>query len=250
MRALNEEQANVVLDALISYPELEYGAEYIASAIAERWPASVVAFIGKRQAFALTDTAPLRYDAVPFAVHQLRPPLAAAPDIMLDGARTWFDTDPQHFTYDGGRLLASVFPDLSNGLEARLAALIAGGNEQDLAFVLGVLSAFEGKPRIYELVRAIVAALNPDSRLLSEARSVLCESGVISGEFGFADLHVARKALLVSWLADQSETVRIFASEQIFELDRWIAAENRSAEASIALRKLEYGEELDSGEEG
>lgn len=248
MRALNEEQANVVLDALISYPELEYGAEYIAAAIAKRWPASVVAFIGKRQAFARTDTAPLRYDAVPFAVHQLQPPLAAAPDIMLDGARTWFDADPQHFTYDGGRLLASVFPDLSNGLEARLAALIAGGNVQDLAFVLGVLSAFEGKPRIYELVRAIVA-LDSDSRLLSEARSVLCASGVISGEFGFADLHAARKALLVSWLADPSETVRIFAAEQIFELDRWIAAENRSAEASIALRKLEYGEELDGGEE-
>lgn len=249
IRALDEEQASVVLDALVSYPELEYGAEYIAAAIAERWPASVVAFIGKRQEFSRTDAAPPRYDAVPFAVHQLQPPLAAAPDIMLDGARTWYDANPRHFTYDGGRLLASVFPDLSNGLEARLAVLIAGGNAQDLAFVLGVLAAFEGKPCVYELVRAIVAVSDPESRLLPEARSVLRESGVVSGEFGFAELHIGRKALLEPWLADQSERVRMFATDQIRELDRLIAAENRSAEASIALRKLEYGEELDDSAE-
>jgi hypothetical protein len=248
IRALDEEQASVVLDALVAYPQLEYGAEYIAAAIAERWPESVVAFIGERQAFAETDAAPSRYDAVPFAVHQLQPPLAAAPDIMLAGARTWFDTNPRYFANDSGRLLASVFPDLSNGLEARLAALIAGGNEQDLAFVLGVLAAFEGKPRVFQLVRSVVAVLDPESQLLPEARSVLRESGVVSGEFGFAELHIERKALLEPWLTDPSERVRMFATDQIRELDSWIAAENRSAEASIALRKLEYGEELDGGE--
>jgi len=249
IRALDEEQAGVVLAALVPYPELEYDAEYIAAAIAERWPARVVAFLGERQAFARADTVPRRYDAVPFAVHQLQPPLSAAPDIMLAGARTWFDADPRYFTYDGGKLLASVFPDMSNGLEARLAALIAGGNEQDLAFVLAVLSAFEGRPCIYGLVRAIVATLGPENPLLHEAQSVLRESGVVSGEFGFADLHAGRKAMLEAWLADPSETVQKFAAEHIRELDRWIAAANRSAEASIALRKLEYGEELDDGEE-
>lgn len=249
IRALNEEQARVVLDALVPYPGLEYDAEYIAAAIAERWPGSVVTFIGERQAFAQTDIAPPRYDAVPFTVHQLQQPLAAAPDIMLDGARTWFDANPRHFTYDGGRLLASVFPDLSNGLEARLVALIAGGSEKDMAFVLGVLSAFEGKPCVYGLVRTIVAALDSDSSLLHEARSVLYATGVVPGEFGFAELHIERKALLEPWLADPSERVRMFATDQIRKLDRRIAAENRSAEASIALRKLEYGEELDDCEE-
>lgn len=250
IRALDEEQARVVLDALVSYPELEYDAEHIVAAIAERWPASVVAFIGQRQAFGRTDAVSPRYDAVPFAVYQLQPPLAAAPDIMLYGARTWFDANPGHFTYDGGRLLASVFPDMSNGLEARLTALIAGGNERDLAFVLGVLSAFEGRPCVYELVRAIVGVLDSESQLLGEARSVLYQTGCVSGEFGFAALYGERKALLEVWLADPSEMVRIFAAEQIRELDRWIAAENRSAEASIALRKLNHGEELVGGEEG
>ncbi len=127
--------------------------------------------------------------------------------------------------------------------------MIAGSNDQDLAFVLGVLSAFEGKPPIYELVRKIIAGLNPKSQLMREARSVLRESGVVCGEFGFADLHAGRKAMLEVWLTDPSETVRNFAAEQIHELGRQIAAETRSAEASIALRRLEYGEELDDREE-
>lgn len=248
IRALDEEQARVVLNALIPYPDLDYDAEYIAAAIAERWASSVVTFFGERQAFARTDASPLRYDAVPFEVHQLQPPLATAPDIMLVGARTWFDADPLRFTFDGGRLIASIFPDLSNGLELRLTTLVALGNEQDLAFVLGILSAYEGKPHIYELVRAIVAALNPESQLLLVARSVLQKSGVVTGEFGFAELHAERKALLETWIADPSEEVKTFATELIRELDRQIAAENQSAEASIALRRLEYGEELDGND--
>lgn len=247
IRALNEEQANVVLDALVPYPDLEYGAEHIAAAIAERWPANVVAFLGKRQAFARVGTAPQHYDAIPFTAHQLQLPLAAVPDVMLDGARAWFDSDPRHFTYDGGRLLASVYPELSNGLEARLIALIAGGNEQDLAFVLGVLSAFEGKACVYVLMRVIVVALNPESELLNKARLALSASGVISGEFGFAELHAKRKELLEPWLADPSENVKMFAAERIHALDIQIAAETRSAEASIAMRKLNHGEELDAG---
>lgn len=248
IRALGEQQASVVLDALIPYPVLEYDAEEITASIAERWPARVIAFIGERQAFARTDAAPRHYDSIPFEVHQLQLPLAGAPDLMLEGARTWFEVNPQHFTYDGARLIASVFPQLSNGLEVRMAALIAGGKERDLEFALGILSAFEGQEFVYKLVRSIVAALKPGSQLLNEARSALSASGVISGEFGSAELYARRKEWLEPWLADPSENVRIFATEQIHELNQLIAGEIRSAEASIAMRKLNYGEELDSGE--
>ncbi|MCK7509507.1 MAG: hypothetical protein MZV70_39380 [Desulfobacterales bacterium] len=143
-----------------------------------------------------------------------------------------------------------MFPDLTNELEARLAALIAGGNVQDLEFVLGVLAAFEGKPCVYrDRARDRRRRGTPESRLLAEARSVLRETGVVRGEFGFAEPpHRAQGiARTVAWRSERR--VRMFATDQIRELDQLIAAENRSAEASIALRKLEYGEELDGGEE-
>lgn len=247
--ALDEQQADVVLEALLPYPELEYASEDIVASIANRWPWLVIDFLERRQTFKLAGQASADYDAVPFSLHGLRTPLAAAPDLMLEGSRRWFDADSLHFPYDGGRLLASVFPDLANGLSARLAQLISDGNEDDLAFALAILSAFEGKEVVYDHVRSIVAVLDVDSPLFKKAKHVLQESGVVSGEFGFAELHAQRKALLLPWLRDESETVRAFAASQIRDLEQQIAAEVRAAEASIASRRLNYGEDLDEVEE-
>ncbi len=249
IHALNEEQAGVVLESLVRYPRLEHSAENVVAAIAERWPASVIAFLGMRQALSRTDDAPRHYVAMPYAIYELKNPLTAALGIVLEGAKKWYGDAHQLFTYEGGRLLASVFPDLSGGLRDQLEKLISGGNEQDLAFVLSVLSAFLGQPNIFELVRKIVAMLPPGNPLLQKAKSALMETDGVSGEFGFAELYAERKKLLVPWLSDPSEQVRKFASEINQFLEQRIATENRSAETSIALRKLQYGEELDSNME-
>jgi hypothetical protein len=249
IEALDEQQADVVLEALLRCPDLEYATEDIAASIARRWPGHVIDFLGRRQAFKLAGQAPEGYDAIPFSVHNLQAPLSAVPDLMLAGARRWFDADSLHFPFDGGRLLASVFPELANGLSERLAQLIANGKEDDLAFTLAILTAFEGKEVVYDHVRRILAALDVDSPLVKKAKNVLQESGVVSGEFGFAELHARRKTLLEPWLVDENETVKAFAASQIRHLELRIAAEVRAAEASIALRRLNYGEELDDVED-
>ena len=94
-------------------------------------------------------------------------------------------------------------------------------------------------------MRLIISKLDHGNDLLHEAQSVLDQSGVLQGEFGFAELHGKRKELLGPWLTDPSENVQMFATERIHALDLRIAAETRSAEASIAMRKLSHGEELD-----
>lgn len=247
VRALDEAQARTVLEALVRYPQIDHQAEYIVASIALNWPAALVDFLGYRQTLARSDACPPRYDAVPYQVDQLREPLAAVPDIVLRGARDWFDADPAHFQYDGGQLIAPVFPELGSGLEPILWALLDSGHEKDLAFVLSVLSGFEGQVFIYPLIRSIVARLDQGSPLLRAAWGALCESGGVRGEFGFSDLYAERKKLLAPWLEDENETVRTFAADLIGDLDRWIASENRSAQASIALRRLDYGEDLRDG---
>ncbi len=249
VRSLNADQAGVVFEALISYPVLEYDAEHIVAAIAKRWPELVLDFIGRRLELARSASAPEGYDALPFTVNELQSPLSSVPDTMLASAREWFDADPSHFGFDGARFIAGVFPDLSAGLDERMKALIADANEGTLQFVLEVLSAYEGRACVYELLRMIVAALDRGSRLIGLAHSVLHQSGVIRGEFGGAELYAERMVMIEPWLADANESVRIFAADEIRDLDRWIASETRSAEAEIALRRLNHGEELDGGAE-
>lgn len=117
---------------------LDSAVENIVATIAERWPQLVMAFLGKRQAYARSEASPPDYDAIPFAAHELKRPLAAFPEIVLEGAWIWFDDAPQFFTYDGGRLLAAVFPDLAGGLAGRLEALVDACDAHNLAYVLAV----------------------------------------------------------------------------------------------------------------
>lgn len=248
IEALEEQPANEVLEVLIPYPNLTGGCEQIVASIAKRWPGSVLNFLGKRQAFKLLGDAPDIYDAVPFDAGFLQGPLAAVPVLVLQEARKWFELDSLHFRFDGARLLVCVFPELG-GLSELLSQLIANGREEDLSFALATLSAFEGAEVVYNHVRSVVALIDAKSPLYKKAADVLQESGVVSGAFGFAELHARRKALIEPWLKDENESVREFAAEQIRHLDLLTAVEVRAAETSIAMRKLQYGEELDDVEE-
>lgn len=244
IKALDENQAAFVLEALVPYPEWGGSAEQIVSDIAYHHPAKVIHFLRQRVEFKNAGVAPDRYDVLPFSPHDLKAPLAEVPDLMLDAARGWYAIDPDFFHYDGGRLLAAIFPDLSKGLDARLEAIVDGQNKNDLEFVISVLSAFEGRPCIYPLARKIVTLLPLNDALLKDVDFALGESGVVTGEFGFAELYGGRKALLEPWLNDPSETVQAFARERIRTLEQQIATENRSAATSSALRKLRFGEDL------
>lgn len=197
----------------------------------------------------LAGQAPADYNAVPFSVHELQAPLAVVPDLMLVGARRWFDADLLRFPFNGGKLLASVFPDLANGLSERLAQLVTNGNEDDLAFALAILSAFEGEEIVYDHIRNIVAALDVESPLVKKAKYVLQESGLVTGDFGFSERHARRKAFLGPWLRDEREKLKAFAASQINDLEQKMAAEVRAVDTSIASRRLHYGEELDEVEE-
>ncbi|HEV7252677.1 MAG TPA: hypothetical protein VGN97_06215 [Mesorhizobium sp.] len=93
-------------------------------------------------------------------------------------------------------------------------------------------------------MRAAVAQLEPGDDLLQDASDTLERSGVVTGEFGFAELYQERLDRMRDWLKDGSEQVRTFAQEQIRNLERRVAGETRRAEASSAARRLDYAEDI------
>ena len=249
IEALDEQQAQAVLQILLPYPELERGSEYIVASIAKNWPDLAINFIGDRQALARTEDAPPKYDAVPFSVYELKSPLEVVPEKLVAAARRWFDEDERRFQFDGARLLSSVFPNLENGLDELLADLIVNGDDKDREFVLEVLSTFEGRECVFPIVREVVVTVEAESDILGRAHDVLNVSGVVSGEYGFADLYGARQERLRTWLEDPDVKVQQFAEEHIRNLSARIAAETRSAETDLAMRRLEYGEDYEPDQE-
>lgn len=244
LAALDADQAKAVLEALVAYPEIEYAAEEITATLARRWPEQVIDFLGERQKFASTKDAPRQYDALPYSVHELRKPLEAASSVLISGARQWFEEDERLFVYDGGRLLEAVFPNFSDALREPLTSLVQTGDRHDIAFVLAVLRNYNGETFLHNLCKEIVESLDTGDALVEEIVLILSSTGVVSGEFGFAEAYAQKKLEMEPWLQDPRDKVRAFAEKYIHKLAHWIAAEQRSADGSIALRKLNYDEPL------
>ena len=166
LRALDQDQARIVLDALVPYPKLERQAEYIAAAIAEQWPGAVIEFLSDRLSFGGDKSIAEGYRALPSSVHALRKPLAAAADALIAAARRWFETDSRLFRFGAGRFLASVFPGFPAEFRDRVVGYVAGGDRQDMAFVLAIVSNYAGNEASHRLLKETVAQLAPDDDLL------------------------------------------------------------------------------------
>lgn len=244
--ALDTAQATEVLDALVAYPTLSYGAEDVAGTIATKCPEVVIDFLGQRQALRDAGEEPDEYTDLPYSVHSLREPLAASGDVLVQAARRWFDMNQMMFRFRGGRFLAAVFPGFPKTLEILLESFVDVGETDDLAFVLAVVTNFRGNRASHDLLKRIIDKLAPDNRLLGGVQGALLNMGVVYGEFGVMEYYAALKTDLEAWLQDPRETVRTFASAFIRNLDSVIASAQRSAEADIALRRLSYNENLET----
>jgi ppGpp synthetase/RelA/SpoT-type nucleotidyltranferase len=243
IHSFDEMQINFLLDLLIFYPKFNYDLMRIITAIAKQWLDKVINFIGDRIIFSRTENAPRHYESVPFDIFDsLQKLLVTASVTLFENARIWFEKDPKYFNYDCSRFIYLIFPEFTTDIEEYLMSLIKASNVQDYSFVLSILSAYEGKSFIFKFVREIIVYIKPENPLWDESAEVLITTGVVSGMYGHAEIYAQRKVLLESWVVDENKNVQDFAKYLINKLDSMIANENRSAEATIALRKLSYDE--------
>jgi ppGpp synthetase/RelA/SpoT-type nucleotidyltranferase len=241
-RALSSGQANLVLGALVSHPEIDYQREEILSAIAENNPEKVVDFFGQRLQSKAESEMDHRYDAIPFRFHFLHETLGKIPDYLIDSAKSWFMQDPSLFAYRGGRLVSNVYPTFSLEYEQKLISLVRTGDKADLEFVIALLRGYEGQTFIHEVSKEAVNALPPGDPLLVEIEIALESTGVMTGEFGRVTALTERMAEVEPWLNDPRDKVRAFAEKYRRDLENQIAVEQRRSEESLELRKRDYGE--------
>lgn len=257
IEALDEDEARKMLDALVQYPEVENNAEYLVAGLAKNWPGAVLEFFGDRLAYgSLADQRNERndenadgdrrlYQAFPFSIHQLRAPLRTKPSELIDAARQWYAQRPELFRYGGGHIIATVFKDAEDTLSSELTRYVETANGDDAHFVLSTIHSLEGREPAFSLTKEIVARFEAGSDIHKEAASALTSAGVLSGEFGTAEMLEERNRRLADWITDPRPTVSQFAAELIRRIDQRIASERHRARASIARRRLEYDEEPD-----
>jgi len=237
--SLSEAGVEEVLTSLVPEIKLAHEAEWVLAVIAKEWPVRVIDYFIDRLRLANTDDAPKGYEPVPFSLSELEDPLASFAADMVRKLREWHDDDARLFQYRGAQFLKAIFPKFTP-LGASLRSIVAQGERRGLEFVLAVLRVFDGRKVLQPICRDIVATLQPGDELLTEVEVVLDTTGMVSGQFGFVEAYLGKKAEIQDWLTDPREQVRVFAERHMRSLDRAIAAEQRRGMERHELRKREY----------
>jgi ppGpp synthetase/RelA/SpoT-type nucleotidyltranferase len=242
LEALNEQQACELLQSFVEIPDVDFRAVRLLVAVSRQHPHLVVDFFSTRLRRKRAATAD-RFDAVPFNAHDLAEALSPHADLLLPAVRQWYDQDSSFHEYRGGRLLKHVFPELTDVVEARLSDLARQGDERDFKFILKTLLPYEGAERLYPVLMEVVDRLEPGDKLLNRVSNVLGETGVVSGEFGFVEVHAHRKELIERYRDDPRPKVQAYARERARDLAQHMAWEQRRAARDVAARRREWGEE-------
>lgn len=254
--ALTPSERAEILAALISLQELDYQALEIIREIARHSLQEVLDFfIARLDRFERSsahrregvDDDEERYEPVPHHLESLSALLAAAPEALLATLRAAFGGDVRPaFSYHGARLVTAAFPSFGEPLPQSLLKYVESGNEDDIDFVICVLGAYEGEPAILGVCKAIVATVPERSRVWGELAAAIESTGVVVGEFGFAEAYERKLLAIAPWLSDGDERVRAFAEWLTAGLKTQIEQERRRAEQGTALRKYRYGADKES----
>ena len=242
--SLTEAQAAELLDAMIGTDQVGYQAEQILKPVLDAYPERVVNWF--RDRIVLSDTVDhIRYDPIPHSFHDLHKPLQAHGRLLLGVLKELSSQDDAHIRWNASHLLSRVFPSFDSPLANLLSEMTLDASADDLEFIVSVLSGYEGNPRLFPLLRDIIASGNCTKAVEEDVSHIINETGVMTGEFGAAETYKSKIVLLEPWLMDENERVVRFAKAETQMLERRVAADYRRAQEQIAMRKLEYGEPLE-----
>lgn len=238
-----------VLKNLRLLPQIDYQAEDVLAAIAEREPSLVVEYLCDRlydpnaAVAAVAEKAGYDYEELPYQFHTLQDSLSKDPKAVVAEVLDRYLTDESLFEFRGAKLLQAIFPQFSEDFQAELVRLVRDGGEKGLEFVAGVLRAYGGEAFIQPVAKELIKRLPRSSPLINEVEIALMSTGVVSGEYGMAEAYDKKRSEVLDWLQDTDERVRTFAAKYVNELQAMSESERRRADESIAVRKFEYGEE-------
>ena len=250
LHGLEEEGREIILNGLLVADDIDYHMEELLVPLAKDNPERIITFFGERLRYEEENKPSGRYDAIPFQFYKLHKTLGNFPEIAVDTVRRWFDENAALFQYRGANLLKIIFPDFAVPFGAKLLELVQSNERQDIEFVLSILLNYEGEQFLHGICREIVVILPKNDELLSTVSIVLRNTGVVAGEFGFAEAYERKVEEIKPWLIDKNERVRNFSTDYIEGLKKEAKSERRRAEEEIELRKHTYGVREEKSDEG
>jgi hypothetical protein len=241
---LSTEATDLLLESLVSLRRIEFHAEAILGHVAARHLEKIWDYFGMRLERDAKDDSESEpgYEAIPYRFFGLEKQLSKDPQLALSKGLSWFGKSAALFQFRGGRLLSSAFPDCTPAFAEALIQMIKTGGDTEANFALAILQNYQGAIATHTVLKEIVARFSDDERKMKIVGASIISTGVVSGEYGFANAWRSRRQALTVWLSDERPGVLDFAKCQIAKLDLMIADEQRRAESNRAMYEREFEE--------
>ena len=241
LEKLEDGDRGIVLESFLNLNRIDFLTEAILERLAKRDPEQIVKLFGQRLKHVREIESEEHYEAIPYKLHGLSKVLSASPRAVTEEVLSWHEAGDPLFRFRGGKFLSIVFPEFSEEFENVLLDLVRSGDKNNISFVIDVLNNYEGEPSVHNLCREIVASPVFGDEFKPGVTIALRSTGVVTGEFGFAEAYARKISEIEDWLHDDRNQVRDFAAGYISSLKEEIEFERRRAEENITLRKHTFG---------
>lgn len=239
-----------IFSNLIYRCEINFRDEILLAKIAKSNPESVLQYFGNRFKYEEIDGTKEdrsnleRFEAIPYDFNKLDKVLSPYPELVLRYAVRWFDDFKPSFRFRGGRFVKIIFSQIPPEFTDQLILLIHSGNQDHINMIISILKNYKGEVALHPVFLELVLANDEQNEKQREMIMVVLEgTGVVRGEYGFADSYKRKIEEIKCWLKDENEKIRKFGRDYIDGLRMQITQETRRSDLRIAMRKREYGED-------
>jgi len=248
---LSEKEVRIIFENLLPAEHFGYELETLFEPIVEKHPEAFIDFLLKRVQFQMklkSKNRLSRYDAIPHDFDKLGNTMRDKAAIIIPLILRWYSLgtpkkDQWLYRWEASHLLKEVFPG-NPLLEEELLKMLKRGGKDGRAIIDEFISRFEGEEFLWRLVEEAVNTYKEASdykQIKGHLFGYLSQTGVVSGEYGFAEAHTNKKNALAALKNTQNAHFLAFLNEYEDYLEKRIVAETKSADDEIDRRRKEFG---------
>jgi len=240
LKSLTRADVNVILENLLTLPDIRYPTEEFLAPIAEKYPKKVINFFYERFLVQKEKKQEDQYNAIPYSLNELNQPLGKNAGIIIPEILKWFKKKDSLIYWKASHLIEAIFPIFDEVLEKELIKLIRSKNKKNIRIVFDILHAYQGEEFLHNICKELIKEYPENDDYHERIFFVLSQMGAVSGEYGFVEGFKRKKKEIQSWKKDKNKAIQLFVKKYEDFLDNRILYEKKQADEDIELRKRRF----------
>jgi len=181
-----------------------------------------------------------RYEDIPFSLYSINKVLAENPDELIVLIKNNYEYDYGVDQYGVATLFKKCFSPFEPQLIDLILEHLTPTIDKELNLILAIVSSYEGHLSILPLVKRLLKEIEYDENNVSRINDSLISTGVVCGEYGFADAYKRKQEDISPWLKDNHVDVVKFAHQYCEILERMIKKEVKRVDERVTIEKHKY----------